>query len=69
MQDIFVESRPGVIAHNAVSRLLAEDDVMHDWADINSDDMWKSAARTCDALEKWRGSQEPHESVSLSLAR
>jgi len=67
MQDIFVESRPGVIAHNAVSRLLAEDDVMHDWADINSDDMWKSAARTCDALEKWRGSQEPHESAfSLS---
>ncbi|KAH7018391.1 O-methyltransferase-domain-containing protein [Microdochium trichocladiopsis] len=67
VQGIFAEPKPGVITHNAVSRLLAEDEVIHDWIDCNTDDMWKSASRTCEALDKWRGSLEPHES-GFSLA-
>ncbi|ROW15288.1 hypothetical protein VPNG_02999 [Cytospora leucostoma] len=31
IKGIFSEPRPGVVAHNAVSRLLAEDQGVHDW--------------------------------------
>ncbi|GAB1315686.1 6-hydroxytryprostatin B O-methyltransferase [Madurella fahalii] len=61
IKDIFIEPRPGVIAHNAVSRLLAEDPVIHDWVGASNDDLWQGAAQTCNALEKYPGSQEPNE--------
>ncbi|KAK4041920.1 S-adenosyl-L-methionine-dependent methyltransferase [Parachaetomium inaequale] len=61
IKDIFVEPRPGVVAHNAVSRLLAEDPVIHDWVGASNDDLWQGAAQTCSALEKYPGSQEPNE--------
>ncbi|KAI1499876.1 S-adenosyl-L-methionine-dependent methyltransferase [Biscogniauxia marginata] len=60
-KDIFLEPRPGIVAHNAVSRLLAEDKVMHDWVGASTDDLWQAAAQTCNALEKYPGSQEPNE--------
>ncbi|KAK0609535.1 S-adenosyl-L-methionine-dependent methyltransferase [Bombardia bombarda] len=60
-KDIFIEPRPGVVAHNAVSRLLAEDPVIHDWVGASTDDLWQSASQTCAALDKWKGSQEPNE--------
>ncbi|KAK4206754.1 S-adenosyl-L-methionine-dependent methyltransferase [Rhypophila decipiens] len=60
-KDIFVEPRPGVVAHNAVSRLLAEDKVIHDWVGASTDDLWQSASQTCNALTKYPGSQEPNE--------
>jgi hypothetical protein len=63
IKDIFVEPRPGVVAHNAVSRLLAEDPVIHDWVGASNDDLWQGAAQTCRALEKYPGSQEPNETV------
>ncbi|KAI3325057.1 S-adenosyl-L-methionine-dependent methyltransferase [Xylariaceae sp. AK1471] len=61
IKDIFQEPRPGIIAHNAVSRLLAEDQVTHDWVAASTDDLWQAAAQTCNALEKWPGSEEPNE--------
>ncbi len=64
IKDIFSEPRPGIIAHNAVSRLLAEDPVVHDWVGASTDDLWQAAAQACNALDKWSASQEPNETVS-----
>ncbi|CAJ2505647.1 Uu.00g130410.m01.CDS01 [Anthostomella pinea] len=61
VKDIFVEPRPGFVAHNAVSRLLAEDQVIYDWVGASTDDLWQGAAQTCNALEKFPGSQESNE--------
>lgn len=63
VKGIFTEPRPGVVAHNAVSRLLAEDQVIHDWVGASTDDLWQGAAQTCNALVKFPGSQEPNETV------
>ncbi|KAI1282907.1 S-adenosyl-L-methionine-dependent methyltransferase [Xylaria sp. FL0933] len=60
-KDIFSEPRPGIVAHNAVSRLLAEDQAVHDWVGASTDDLWQAAAQTCNALDKWPASQEPNE--------
>ncbi|KAM7206072.1 S-adenosyl-L-methionine-dependent methyltransferase [Naviculisporaceae sp. PSN 640] len=62
-KDIFIEPRPGLVAHNVVSRLLAEDKVIHDWVGASTDDLWQSASQTCNALTKYPGSQEPNETV------
>ncbi|KAI0465722.1 S-adenosyl-L-methionine-dependent methyltransferase [Xylaria cf. heliscus] len=67
VKDIFSEPRPGIVAHNAVSRLLAEDQVIHDWVGASTDDLWQAAAQTCNALDKWSGSQEPNE-TGFSIA-
>ncbi|KAI0972042.1 S-adenosyl-L-methionine-dependent methyltransferase [Xylaria arbuscula] len=61
IKDIFSEPRPGVVTHNAVSRLLAEDKVVHDWVGASTDDLWQAAAHTCNAIDKWSASQEPNE--------
>lgn len=63
IKDIFTEPRPGIVAHNAVSRLLAENQGIHDWVGTSTDDLWQSAAQTCNALAKYPGSQEPNETV------
>lgn len=65
VKGIFSEPRAGVVAHNAVSRLLAEDQVIHDWVGASTDDLWQGAAQTCNALAKWPGSQEPNETVRM----
>lgn len=37
---IFKEVRPGVVAHTAASRVLAEDKMMNDWVGFCVEDMW-----------------------------
>ncbi|KAI0838918.1 S-adenosyl-L-methionine-dependent methyltransferase [Hypoxylon sp. FL0890] len=59
--NIFSEPRAGVVAHNAVSRLLAEDQVIFDWMASNTNDLWQAAAHTCEAWEKYPMSEEPNE--------
>jgi len=66
MQNIFCEPRPGVVAHSSVSRLLAEDQGMHDWVGASTDDLWQSASQLCNALVKYPGSEEPNETVIFS---
>ncbi|KAK7751322.1 hypothetical protein SLS62_006728 [Diatrype stigma] len=61
VRKIFHEPRPGVISHNAVSRLLAEDQGIHDWVAASCDDLWQAAAQTCNAMAKFPGSEEPNE--------
>ncbi|KAH9997465.1 S-adenosyl-L-methionine-dependent methyltransferase [Xylariaceae sp. FL0662B] len=59
--DIFSEPRPGVIAHNAVSSLLAEDQPLSDWMAASTNELWQAAAHTCEAWEKYPKSEEPNE--------
>ncbi|RYP60843.1 hypothetical protein DL771_010354 [Monosporascus sp. 5C6A] len=63
VKDIFAEPRPGIVSHNAVSRLLAEDEVIHDWVGASTDDLWQAASQTCNALEKYPGSEEANETL------
>ncbi|XXH00700.1 hypothetical protein Hte_007050 [Hypoxylon texense] len=66
-QGIFDEPRPGVIAHSAASRLLAEDPGVHDFVATSSDELWQAAAQTCNAMAKFPESEEPTE-TGFSLA-
>lgn len=63
IKNIFTEPRPGVIAHNAVSRLLAENPTLVDWVGASTDDLWQAASQTVNAMVKYPGSQEPNETV------
>lgn len=60
-QHIFQEIRPGVVAHTAASRLLAEDEPLHQWMAWKADEGWSSALHSCDAMAKWPDSGEPDE--------
>ncbi|KAK8034305.1 hypothetical protein PG993_009300 [Apiospora rasikravindrae] len=67
VKGIFTEPRRGVVSHNAVSRLLAEDDVIRDWVGASYDDLWQAAAHTCEAITKYPGSEEPNETASRQI--
>ncbi|KAI1364913.1 S-adenosyl-L-methionine-dependent methyltransferase [Xylaria arbuscula] len=69
INDIFSEPLPGVVTHNAVSRLLAEDKVVHNWVGASTDDLWQAAAQACNAIDKWSASQEPNETFSKHSER
>ena len=60
-KNIFRESRKGIVSHTAVSKLLAEDQQMHDWVGASTDELWQGAAQTVNALIKYSGSQEPNQ--------
>ncbi|KAI0199447.1 S-adenosyl-L-methionine-dependent methyltransferase [Astrocystis sublimbata] len=64
---VFSEPRPGVIAHSAASRLLAEDAGVHDYIATCSDELWQAAAQQCNAMVRFPGSQEPSQ-TGFSLA-
>lgn len=60
-QHIFQEIRPGVISHTAASRLLAEDELLYQWMGFKTEEGWKGAYHTCEAMSKWPDSGEPNE--------
>ncbi|KUI71834.1 6-hydroxytryprostatin B O-methyltransferase [Cytospora mali] len=60
-QKIFCEPRPGVIAHSACSRLIAEDEAIHSYLRFKTGDLWHAAFHLCDAVAKWPGSEEPNQ--------
>ncbi|KAJ5035134.1 uncharacterized protein L3040_008393 [Drepanopeziza brunnea f. sp. 'multigermtubi'] len=49
---IFEEAAPGVVAHTAASRVLAEDRMMNDWVGFCVEDMWPAASQTVPALKR-----------------
>ncbi|KFX93081.1 hypothetical protein V490_05014 [Pseudogymnoascus sp. VKM F-3557] len=55
---IFKEVEPGVVAHTAASKTLAEDDLLQDWVGYCVQDLWPSAVGTLEALTRFPGSQE-----------
>ncbi len=50
---IFCEPTPGVIAHTAASRAMAEDDDLQAWLGFNSEDIFPAAAHVLDALKTY----------------
>lgn len=48
---IFREVSPGVVAHTAGSKVLAEDPAMDAWVGFCTDDMWPAASKTVAAIE------------------
>ncbi|KAI1761277.1 putative O-methyltransferase [Hypoxylon sp. FL1150] len=58
---VFAEPHPGVVAHSAASRQIAEDPSIADWVGANVDDMWPAAEKVVDALAKWPLAQEPNQ--------
>lgn len=62
---LFQEPRPGVIAHSAASRQLAEDTRAAGWVAANVDEMWPAAEKLVEALEKWPEASEPNQTVCV----
>ncbi|GKT51226.1 chlorophenol O-methyltransferase [Colletotrichum spaethianum] len=50
---IFREPSPGVIAHTAASRLLAEDQALQDWVGYNLEDNFPASAHVLQALKTY----------------
>lgn len=48
---IFCEPEPGMIAHTAASRTLAEDNVLQDWVGFNAEDIFPAAANVLKSLK------------------
>jgi hypothetical protein len=65
--NIFVEPRKGVLAHTAISKLLAEDTLMNEWVGLVCDEMMPSACKAVPAMIKWPASEEPDQ-TGFSLA-
>ena len=64
---IFREPRPGVMAHSAASRQIAEDERVASWVGANVDEMWPAAEKLVDALQKWPEAAEPNQ-TGFSMA-
>jgi hypothetical protein len=58
---IFHEPSPGVVAHTASSRALAEIPPVEDFIGFISEEMLPASTRLVDAMIKWPGSQESNE--------
>ncbi|KAF7897087.1 hypothetical protein EAF00_005315 [Botryotinia globosa] len=60
--NIFHEPSPGIIAHTASSKALAEIPPVSDFIGFVSEEMLPASTRLVDAMIKWPGSQESNES-------
>ena len=60
---VFKEPRKGYVAHNAASRIFLQSPLLNSFLYSALDEIWPAAAHMLDAMDKWKDSQEPHESV------
>ncbi|KAF7852442.1 hypothetical protein EAF04_010982 [Stromatinia cepivora] len=58
---IFHEPSPGIFAHTASSKALAEIPPVSDFIGFISEEMLPASTRLVDAMQKWPGSQESNE--------
>jgi hypothetical protein len=58
---IFHEPSPGIVAHTASSKALAEIPPISDFIGFVSEEMLPASTRLVDAMVKWLGSQESNE--------
>ena len=63
---IFTEPQKGYVAHTAASKNLAHPS-MRAWLSFATEELWPSATKTVDVLEKWPDAQEPNN-TSFNLA-
>jgi hypothetical protein len=59
--NIFREPKKGTIAHSAISKLIAEEDLVYQWIGLVCNEMWPAGCKTVPAMIKWPGSEEPNE--------
>ncbi|KAJ4301955.1 hypothetical protein N0V90_004051 [Kalmusia sp. IMI 367209] len=59
--NIFTEPRKGVVSHTAISKLLAEEILVHQWIGLVCNEMIPASVQAIPAMIKWPGSGEPHE--------
>ncbi|MCJ1244507.1 hypothetical protein MMC30_001705 [Trapelia coarctata] len=60
---IFTESPPGHVAHNATSRLLAENPEAMDLVGLITDETVPASTKVIEALKRWPNSGEPTETA------
>jgi hypothetical protein len=60
---VFLEPRPGFIAHSAASRQIADDIRVASWVGAGVDEMWPAALNIVPALEKWPDAAESNQTV------
>ncbi|TVY82611.1 O-methyltransferase gsfB [Lachnellula suecica] len=60
---IFHEPRKGIVTHSAISKLIAQNPLLNQWIGLSCEDMMPVSFRTLDAMTRWPGSQEPHETA------
>jgi len=60
---IFTESAPGHVAHNATSRLLAEDQEAMDLIGVSTEESVTASTKVIEALKRWPNSSEPAETA------
>lgn len=65
---IFKEPRKGFVAHTAASKLFISPSSLNDFVFIALEDVWPSATRMLDAMEKWDFTQGAHRTVSQFLS-
>lgn len=58
---VFSEPAPGHVAHTISSALLRSTDSVRDWLDMTLEEWGPASVKAIDALDKYRGSQEPKE--------
>ncbi|MCJ1282143.1 hypothetical protein MMC26_001466 [Xylographa opegraphella] len=68
MTNYIFKEHNDIITHTAASKLLNENPLMRAWAAMICEESWPAAARTVDALDHWRGSEEP-EHTGFALAK
>ena len=56
--EIFQEPRKGIVAHTAISRLIAEDQRVSNFVAYITEEMWGASTRIVDAISKWPGSEQ-----------
>ena len=64
---VFREPSKGIVAHTAASKAIAEMPLLGHLVDFMSGEMWPSATRVVDAIERWPGSEEPNQ-AGFSIA-
>jgi hypothetical protein len=57
---IFTEPSPGIVAHTAASKALAEAAIAQ-YVGFVANEMWPSSSRITDAMKTWQNSEEPNQ--------
>ncbi|KAK4223466.1 S-adenosyl-L-methionine-dependent methyltransferase [Podospora fimiseda] len=65
--NLFAEPKPGVIVHSAATKLLAENEGIHNWVEYATHEHWIASYHAVEAMRQYPGSGEPNNS-GFSLA-
>ncbi len=65
---IFQETKEGMVAHTAASKMLATNPLMSQYMDMAASEIFPAAMRLTDAMQKWPGSEEPNQAVRTSCS-